>query len=92
MNNSMHSKEDKTMTTDEHGHRSTWVLWGFLLIVGSLLFTEHRVHVLGFLPYLLLLACPLMHMFHHGHGGAHRHHDRNSEKKMQQETIREDRK
>ncbi len=40
---------------------------------GFLLFTEHRAHVLGFLPYAFLLACPLMHMFmhhgHHHHGG-----------------------
>jgi len=62
------------MTTHERSNRSTWVLWGFLLIIGSLLFTEHRVHVLGFLPYLFLLACPLMHMFHHGHGGSNHHH------------------
>jgi hypothetical protein len=43
------------------------------LVGGFLLTTEHRAHVLGFLPYLLLLACPFMHMFmHHGHGhGAH---------------------
>jgi hypothetical protein len=35
---------------------------------GFLLFTEHRLHVLGLLPYGFLLACPLMHMFmHHGH-------------------------
>lgn len=35
---------------------------------GFLLFTEHRAHVLGFLPYAFLLACPLMHLFvHHGH-------------------------
>jgi hypothetical protein len=28
--------------------------------------------VFGVLPYLLLLACPLMHLFlHHGHGGHH---------------------
>ena len=27
------------------------------------------MHVLGVLPFLLLLACPLMHVFmHHGHG------------------------
>jgi hypothetical protein len=27
-------------------------------------------HTLGALPYLLLAACPLMHVFmHHGHGG-----------------------
>jgi hypothetical protein len=30
------------------------------------LLTEHTAHLLGALPYLLLLACPLMHMF----GGA----------------------
>lgn len=38
-------------------------------IVGFLLFTDHRAHVFGILPYLLLLACPFMHMFmHRGHG------------------------
>lgn len=32
------------------------------------LFEEHRAHLLGFLPYLFLFACPLMHLFmHHGH-------------------------
>ena len=35
---------------------------------GFYLLTEHTAHVLGALPYLLLLACPLMHLFmHHGH-------------------------
>jgi len=30
---------------------------------------EHRLHVLGALPWLLLLLCPLMHLFmHRGHG------------------------
>ncbi len=40
---------------------------------GVLLFTEHRAHVLGFLPFALLLACPLMHVFMH-HGHHHGHH------------------
>lgn len=41
-------------------------------IGGFLLFTEHRAHVLGVLPYAFLLACPLMHLFmHHGHHGDH---------------------
>jgi hypothetical protein len=36
---------------------------------------DHRVHVMAALPYLLLLACPLMHLFMmHGHGG-HAHGD-----------------
>lgn len=35
------------------------------------LLTEHTAHVLGALPYVIFLVCPLMHLFmHHGH-----HHD-----------------
>jgi hypothetical protein len=45
------------------------VLCGFLAIGGFFLLTEHAAHVFGALPYLLLAACPLMHLFmHHGHG------------------------
>lgn len=47
-----------------------WVFWTFALIAGYFLYTEHRAHVVNFLPYLLLAACPLMHLFHH-HGGHH---------------------
>jgi len=53
--------------------RGNLVLLGFLLIGGYFLLTEHRAHLalaVPFLPWLLLLACPLMHLFmHHGHGG-----------------------
>lgn len=49
--------------------RSNWVLLGFLAIAGFFLLTEHRAHVLGILPFLLLLACPLLHLFHSGHSG-----------------------
>lgn len=56
-------------------NRSNWVLLAFLAIAGFFLFTEHRAHALGLLPFLLLLACPLMHLFHHGgHGGGHGSH------------------
>ena len=41
-------------------------------VVGFYLVTEHTAHLLGALPYLLLLACPLMHVFmHHGHSHHH---------------------
>lgn len=43
-----------------------------LLVLGAVaayfLLSEHRGHFFNALPYLLLLACPLMHVFmHHGH-------------------------
>jgi hypothetical protein len=44
-------------------------------IAGYFLLTEHLAHVIGALPWLMLLACPLMHVFmHHGHGGHGHHH------------------
>lgn len=53
--------------------RITWVLIGFLVVAGYFLVLEHKAHlggILTYLPFLLLLACPLMHLFmHHGHGG-----------------------
>lgn len=49
-------------------------LCGLLGVAAFFLFTEHRAHLFGVLPYLLLLSCPLMHVFmHHGHG-ARKHH------------------
>ena len=64
----------------QHLSKARWVFYGFLAVAGFFLFTEHRAHVLGVLPYLFLLACPLMHLFmHHGHG-AHGGHDENTER------------
>ncbi len=53
------------------------VLGGFLAVAAFFLLAEHRAHVFALLPYALLLACPLMHLFmHHGHGHGHGHrHD-----------------
>jgi len=43
-------------------------------VAGWFLWAEHRAHLLGALPYLFLLACPLMHVFmHRGHHGHHHH-------------------
>jgi hypothetical protein len=41
------------------------------------LLREHWAHLAGSWAYLLLLACPLMHLFH-GHGGHGGHHDHGS--------------
>ena len=61
---------------DDHAHTPLWptrggiALIGFGLVAAFYILREHYAHALGALPYLLLLACPLMHLFmHHGHGG-----------------------
>lgn len=47
------------------------------LIAGFSLLREPWNHVAGSWPYLLLLACPLMHLFHrHGGHGTHADHSR----------------
>lgn len=64
--------------------RLTWGWWVFAVIALFYLLSEHRAHLFGVLPYLFLLACPLMHFFMHGrHGGhgKHRHADGNEEDK-----------
>jgi hypothetical protein len=51
--------------------RSGLALLGFIGIAAFFLFTEHRAHVVGALPYVLLLLCPLLHFFGHGGHGGH---------------------
>ena len=54
------------------GLRGRVALLGFGLIAAYFLWTEHRAHVIQFLPWVLLAFCPLMHLFMHGghgHGG-----------------------
>lgn len=56
--------------------RQGWVLLGFLAVAAYFLWAEHRAHVIAglpYLPFLLLLACPLMHVFMHGGHGGHDH-------------------
>ena len=65
---SNHSQRDSGQ--GEGGRRAaSWVFYGFLAIGAFFLFAEHRAHLLGWLPFLLLALCPLMHFFHGGHGG-----------------------
>jgi len=47
-----------------------------LAIVGAYLLWNHTGHIVYALPYLFLLACPLMHVFGHRHG--HRHNSENT--------------
>lgn len=72
MNNSIN---DSSSNTPGHWFlsRGSIVASVVLVTVGFLLATGHEAHLLGALPYLLFLACPLMHVFMHG--GHHRKHE-----------------
>jgi len=72
-----HSHENRPSS----GGSGRWVFWGFVLIAAFFLVTEHRAHVFQYLPFLLIAACPLLHVFHgHGGHGGHREKDAPPEK------------
>lgn len=52
----------------------------FLAIAAFFLLEEHRAHILGVLPYAILLLCPVIHLFMHrghgSHGDGHPTHER----------------
>lgn len=52
--------------------------WTSLVMLAVLLLIQHAEHLLTVLPYLLLLACPLMHLFLHRHGHSEASHSETS--------------
>jgi hypothetical protein len=67
--------------SDDHTAISRWrsPVGIFMLVAGGVgtyyLLTEHLTHVTQAVPYLILLACPVMHLFGHRHGShGHRVH------------------
>ena len=76
------------MNHDHHSHdsqppsfwRSRYAIG--LVVLGAIaayfLLTEHLAHVVGALPLLILLACPLMHVFMHHGNGNHQHHQQDA--------------
>ncbi|SHH99861.1 DUF2933 domain-containing protein [Desulfofustis glycolicus] len=46
------------------------LLAGVVLAGGFIVVQRHQEHVVAFLPYLIFLLCPLMHIFMHGGHGA----------------------
>lgn len=55
--------------------RAGTALLVFLAITAFFLLTEHRAHLYGVLPYLLLLLCPILHLLMHGRHGGHGRED-----------------
>lgn len=76
--NEQHSEEKKHFRI--HPRIINMMILLSLLIIGFFLLSEHRAHFLGVLPYLLLLACPILHLFMH-HGHKHKHHEEDQKNK-----------
>ena len=94
-----HSQHQQPEPGDGKIFRAKWVLLAFIAIAAFFLIAEHRAHLtfllitehrghlselLYYLPFLLLLACPLMHLFMHGGHGGHR--PGGADKRAPQET------
>ncbi len=63
----MHNRQ----THDTQRKKTSLVTWIFLGFIAYFLITEHWAHIVPFLPWLILLACPLLHVFMHGGHGRH---------------------
>ena len=67
--------------TNERSPRWTSPLGIFMALAGAVglyyLLTEHPTHLTQAIPFVILLACPLMHLFglHHGGHGSHGGHE-----------------
>ena len=58
-----------------------WTFWGFVAVAAFFLIAEHRAHVFEYLPFVLLAACPLLHLMHgHDSHGSHQGGDREEKK------------
>jgi hypothetical protein len=80
-------KDDIMGTSDVANQRGTnrtaitVGLCAFLAVAAYFLWTEHRAHVIAVMPWLLLLACPVIHLFMHRRHGRHEGHEHRQEGK-----------
>jgi len=66
------------------------ILLCVLLAAGYFFWADHEVHIFGWLPYILLLLCLLLHLLmYRGHGGHHGGHEHRSERKRGSEPLGE---
>lgn len=83
----MEPSEHSLHNNDNGGRRfkaANIVLFALLAIAAFYLIAEHRAHLLGWLPWLLILACPLLHVFMHGKHGGHGGSDKSASQRPQQ--------
>ncbi len=76
--------------TESFLRRGRWVFWIFAIIAAGYLISEHRAHFVGILPFLIVLACPLLHMFMHGggHGGHGGHTGRHEDPRKAPASVK----
>lgn len=66
-----------------------WLLWLGLAGAVAWLVLRHSAHLFEIAPFLLVLACPLMHLFGHGgHGGHGRHGSDPADREPQRQADR----
>jgi hypothetical protein len=69
-----HSRHQGSSSSNGKISRARWVFIAFMAIAAYFLIAEHKAHLSGLLyywPFLLVLACPLLHVFMHGGHGGH---------------------
>jgi hypothetical protein len=72
------NQENQTRPVSLKGPLTKLAIIALIVAAVYLLLTDHEAHILRVLPYLLLLACPVLHLLMHGrHGsrgnGGHNH-------------------
>lgn len=65
-----------------------WAALGLIAAVSYFLLVEHRQHFFEYLPFIIILLCPLIHVFMHGSHGKHEHQDTSKENETP-ETFQE---
>lgn len=76
MEHSVDARRPSSHRSGEPLSRNTKLaLLSALAIAGFFVLREHWSHALGLAPYLVLMLCPLMHLFGHGHHHGHAGHE-----------------
>ena len=74
---SMHAHHEPTQPASGRA-RAPWLvrllMFALLGVAAYYIIAEHGAHLLAAWPLLILLACPLMHIFMHGGHGGHGGH------------------
>ena len=84
-----HVRHDEPASASGGARRARWLFIAFVVLALIYLIAEHRAHLVGALPFLVILACPLLHFFMpggHGSHGSHSHGERGGGEKRIETT------